>query len=181
MCVTFCHRRRLLYWNHDPCTTDMCPVAGEAPRPCQTCRHRRDDDTCALTNASLPEAGGCCHWNVTLTGGLIPVTPGMVALLAGFFETAKEVLADLPHRMVGDEWVIPADHAPALEALGITYRTGAEGLHLDAEQLVLMVEEPVADILNRLDAPYSTGSDLVWVDPDDLALPVTAYGVGTEF
>lgn len=105
----------------------------------------------------------------------------MVAPLAGFFETTKEVLADFPHRVAGNEWVIPADHAPALEALGITYRTGTEGLHLDPEQLVLMVEEPVADILNRLDAPYSTDGDLVWVDPDDLALPVTVYGVGTEF
>jgi len=105
----------------------------------------------------------------------------MVAPLAGFFEAAKEVLADLPHRKVGDEWVIPADHAPVLEVLGIIYRTGAEGLHLDPEQLVLMVAEPVADILNRLDAPYSTGSDVVWVDPDDLALPVTAYGAGAEF
>lgn len=181
MCVTFCHRRRLLYWNHDPCTTDMCPVAGEAPRPCQTCRHRRDDDTCALTNASLPEAGGCCHWNVTLTGGLIPVTPAMVAPLAGFFETAKEVLADLPHRMVGDEWVIPLDYSQTLEALGVEYRCGPDGLGVDPEQWVLVVEEPVADILNRLDAPYSTGSDLVWVDSDDLALPVTAYGAGTEF
>lgn len=207
MCVTFCHCRRLLYWNHDPCTVDMCPVADESPQPCQTCRHRRDDDICALTNASLPEVGGCCHWNVTLTEELVPVTSGMAAPLAGYFDRVKEVLADVPHHLAGfvvsdprpetlsssaetlgteaqpngDDWLIPSIYAPLLDELGIDYRREAnDALRVDPEQLILVVEEPVADLLDRLDAPYQVSDGLVWVDPDELGLPMV-YGHGTEF
>lgn len=155
-------------------------MVGESHGSCQTCRHRRDDKTCTLTNASLPETGGCCHWNVTLTEGKVWVTPAMVAPLAGFFEAAKEVLADFPYRVVGDEWLMPAEHIEALEALGVAYRLGPDGLWVEPERLVLVVEEPVVDILDRLDAPYLIEGNLAWIDPDELAAPATAYGQGTE-
>jgi hypothetical protein len=177
--VTYCHRRCLLYWNHQDCAEEICPVASEAHGSCQTCRHQRGDETCALTNAPLPQAGGCCHWNVTLTEGLVQVTPGMVAPLAGFFEATKAVLADFPHRISDAEWVIPAEYSHDLEALGITYRSAADGLYVDPERLMLVVEEPVADILDRLDAPYQARGEWVWVDPDDLALPLV-YGRGYD-
>jgi len=171
--VTYCHRRHLVYWNHEDCAEDICPVAGEAHGSCQSCRHRRGDESCALTNAPLPQAGGCCHWNVTRTEELVQVTPGMVAPLAGFFEATKMVLADFPHRISDNEWVIPVEYSHDLEALG------ADGLYVNPERLMLVVEEPVADILERLDAPCQTRGELVWVDPDDLALPLV-YGRGYD-
>jgi hypothetical protein len=65
--------------------------------------------------------------------------------------------------------------------LGIDYRREAnDALRVDPEQLILVVEEPVADLLDRLDAPYQVSDGLVWVDPDELGLPIV-YGHGTEF
>ena len=155
-------------------------MADEDHGRCQTCRHRRDGQ-CALTNAHLPEVGGCCHWNVALIEGPVPVTPAMVAPLAGFFELTRKVLADFPHQLNHGEWIIPDDYVQELEALGIEYRPDPAGLRVDPERLVLVVEEPVADILAWLDAPYHRDGELVWVDPEDLAVPTTCYGQGTEF
>ena len=44
---------------------------------------------------------------------------------------------------------------------------------------MLVIEEPVADILEWLDAPYQVRGEEVWVDPDALALPLV-YGRGYE-
>ena len=44
---------------------------------------------------------------------------------------------------------------------------------------MLVIDEPVADILERLDVPYQIIDDSVWVDPADLSLPAL-FGQGVE-
>lgn len=172
MCVSYCHLRNLLYWNHESCSRDLCPVAGTIPGRCQNCRHQADG-TCALTHAPLPGAGGCCHWNVTPVDGMIQITPAMIAPLAGFFDTIKHILTGLPHRVVGKQWLLAQEYHQMLTELGIPYQIVREGLLVDPTQVVLVIDEPVADILDRLDAPYQldTQTNEVWVDPTDLNLP----------
>lgn len=81
MCVTWCYRRRLLFWNHEDCPTSLCEFAGQDASRCADCRYRRNDGYCALTNHSLPATGSCCHWNVTVTEGPQPVLAEMLGLL----------------------------------------------------------------------------------------------------
>lgn len=113
MCVTFCHRRGVLYWNHDDCSFEFCPVVSEAHGHCLSCQYRQPaGDICALTRAPLPETGGCCHWNVELVSGLQPVTPQMLAPLnVTGPETVSDLLTSLaaPHEVAaGDQvWIDP--------------------------------------------------------------------------
>lgn len=181
MCVTLCSRRKILFWNHQDCTLDFCPIVREQHGSCQTCRHQRDDMTCALTNTPLPEAGGCCHWNVTPVEDSVRVTPVMVAPLAGFFDRASNVLADIPHQVSDDTWVIPAAYIETLAALGIDYQISEAGLVVHPDQLLLVIDEPVTDILDRLDVPYHLDpkTEEVIIDPGLLQLPLT-YGQGVE-
>ena len=105
----------------------------------------------------------------------------MVAPLAGFFDTVRHILAEVPHQIIEASWVIPASHVETLEALGIGYKVGNGGLWLDPEQLILTVDEPVTDILDRLDAPYhiepETGA--ITLNPMQLQLPL-CFGKGKE-
>jgi len=180
MCVTFCYVKQILFWNHNSCTEEICSLAGQAQGPCQTCCHRRDE-VCALTNAPLPAADGCCHWNATLIEGFVSVTPAMVAPLAGFFTRTRDVVAQYSHQENGDEWIIPLDHIEELESLGVEFGRSSAGLHVNPDRLILAVEEPVVDILEELDAPYLVDGNEVLVDPDELGLPTSRYGEGTEF
>lgn len=82
---------------------------------------------CALTQAPLPTAGGCCHWNVDLVSGPQMVTLDMVTMLG----------------------------------------VGAN--------------ETVADVLDGFEVAYEVDeTGLVWVDPDDLSVPGSVYGQGTD-
>jgi hypothetical protein len=170
MCVAICSRRLVFFWTHDDCARDICPLAGVMHSPCRTCRHRRDDDTCGLTRAPLSETG-CCHWNVTPVEGRLRVTPAMVAPLAGFFDLIRHILAGLPHQVVDDHWLLALTHT--LVELGVPYQSTTHGVLVDPVQRVLVIDEPVAAILDRLDAPYrvdpTTGD--VWVDVAELNLP----------
>ena len=179
MCVSYCYRQGVLFWNHDDCSSIFCPVVSEDHGSCQICRHRREEQICALTNAPLPEIGGCCHWNVQLVEGPVPVTPAMVAPLAGFYDTARNVLAEFSHRIIDDHWVIPVTAIESLKALGITYRVSDAGLLVDPDQLLLVIDEPIPDILDRLEAPYLSepGTEKISIDPNRLQLPTT-YGHG---
>lgn len=179
MCVTYCYVKRILFWNHNSCTEEICSLAGEAQGPCQTCCHRRDQ-VCALTNAPLPAAGGCCHWNARLIEGLVPVTPAMVAPLAGFFTSTRDVVAEYPRQENGDEWIIPLNYIEELESLGVEFERSSAGLHVNPERLMLTVEEPIIDILEQLETPYLINASVVLVDPDELGLPTIRYGEGTE-
>lgn len=64
MCLTFCHRRRVVYNNH---TCDVCEDCvhrlGGAGR-CEQCMHYAGNDVCDLTKARVPRWRRCCHWNV---------------------------------------------------------------------------------------------------------------------
>ncbi len=76
MCVSFCHRREVLYWNHENCDGD-CPIVSERHGRCEACRHRRQA-LCGLTNTPLPAGGGCCHFDVAIVSGEQEVTREMV-------------------------------------------------------------------------------------------------------
>lgn len=91
MCVTFCHRCSILYFNHEDCPPQLCPVNAEILGTCDACFHRQKG-FCALTRAPLPEHGGCCHWNVSLVSGEQTVTAEMCDSLG---QSANESLADL--------------------------------------------------------------------------------------
>ena len=80
MCVSLCHKRQMLYFNHEDCLPVQCPFTVPMGR-CTDCRHRRGD-LCGLTRAALPAASGCCHFNVALyAGDTLPATPETIALL----------------------------------------------------------------------------------------------------
>ncbi len=175
-----CNRRKILFWNHEACTEYICPVTAEKHGACQTCRHCRGE-ICALTRAALPEAESCCHWNVDLLKGLVRVTPAMAAPLVGFFDAAKNVIPEIPRRVVDGKWVIPVEHRLTLDELGIPYRVGEQGLYVDPESLVLVIDEPIPAILESLEAPYQLRSNTeCWIDPDQLGLPVT-FGYAVEY
>lgn len=111
MCVTYCHRQRVLFWNHDTCSFEVCPVVGEEHGRCCSCRYARGQ-TCALTRVPLPTVGGCCHWNVNLVTGPQLVTPEMLAPLGIVGpEPIEAILAglDAPYQRdaAGQAWVDP--------------------------------------------------------------------------
>jgi hypothetical protein len=90
MCVTYCHRKHVLYWDHEDCT-EHCELAERPHRSCETCRNRRGT-VCWLTNAPLPESG-CCHHNVGAVHGLRVITRKMLEPLGiGTDETPAQVL-----------------------------------------------------------------------------------------
>ena len=91
MCVTFCHRCSILYFNHEDCPLQLCPVKADIPGTCDDCFHRQGH-LCGLTRAPLPQSGGCCHWNVALISGWQVVTADRCALLG---PGANESVADL--------------------------------------------------------------------------------------
>jgi len=113
MCITWCHQRQILYWNHDNCHPFDCPKANEKHGRCENCRHRLEGEDrllCSLTRAPLPQAGGCCHYNVKLIAGPQKVTLAVVEMLGpGSNETVRDVLDgfDVAHQIdgQGDVWV----------------------------------------------------------------------------
>jgi hypothetical protein len=129
MCVTYCHRQSVLYWNHDPCSFEFCPFTVEDHGSCNSCRHRQDE-ICGLTRARLPDMGGCCHWNIELGTGLQPVTREMMDPLAIGPDPIRDVLDALEVSYETDEagqvWV-----DPDLLSLPETYGLGTEDLAPD--------------------------------------------------
>lgn len=122
MCLTWCHKRNLLFWNHESCPVSLCGFAGQPGGDCAGCRHRRDDGRCALTHQPLPD-GGCCHRNITLTPGPQPVTAEMLDLLwpaAGEPVTAVLDRLAAPYTVDnGAVWVDPDDLGlPAVYGVG---------------------------------------------------------------
>ena len=100
MCITYCFRTGVLYWNHEDCGVH-CDLARGPHGRCQTCIHRAPADTCRLTHMPLPEAGGCCHHNVPAAWRWQVVTRAMLEPLGmARGETVAQVLArwDVPYR-----------------------------------------------------------------------------------
>ncbi len=105
----------------------------------------------------------------------------MAAPLVGFFDAVKNVIPETPRRVVDSEWVIPVEQKLTLDELGIPYRVGGQGLHINPESLVLVIDEPISAILESLEAPYQLRSNTeCWIDPDQLGLPVT-FGYAVEY
>jgi len=127
MCVTFCHRRGVLYWNHASCEPQTCDLARGPHGRCETCLHRQAG-ICRATNAPLPDAGGCCHWNVALVQGRVEITPAILDLLgSGPGETMDQVLErwEVPHHQLGhlvQVWIDP-DELGVPEVYGIGTET----------------------------------------------------------
>jgi hypothetical protein len=95
VCVSFCHKRRLLFFTHEDCPPLQCRWTDPALwGRCEDCRHGHNG-RCGLTNAPLPvPGGGCCHWNVSLVGGEQAIGPEQVQLLPayGVGQTVGEIL-----------------------------------------------------------------------------------------
>lgn len=178
MCVTLCHRRKILYWNHDQC---LCPFAGEAHHSCRSCRHRQDG-LCALTNGALPDSGGCCHWGIEPVSGQVRVTPAVAAPLVGFYDAAKNILPPgIPYEARDGEWWVSAEYVGLLNDLGIPYQAdGQGGLLIDPDGLVLALDEAIPDILADLETDYQQMGGEYWVDPDMLGLP-DVFGCAVEY
>lgn len=90
MCVTYCHRRKILYWDHEDCHPAECGFVQGPHGACADCRHQQGN-ICGLTNTPLPQSGGCCHYNVAVIQGDQRVTPAMVQLLG---LDAEETMAE---------------------------------------------------------------------------------------
>jgi hypothetical protein len=126
MCVSFCHLRRVLFWNHEDCDPRDCPAAVRPHGSCATCRHGREG-MCALTHAPQPADGGCCHHDVEVVGQL---------------EISWHMLAPLrirPEEMVEQflqDYDVPYQHGPQSQVLVApddlslprTYGIGTESL-----------------------------------------------------
>ncbi len=94
MCVSFCHRKTVLFWNHESCDARDCPVAAGPHGDCATCRHSRGG-MCDLTRAPQPADGGCCHHNVAVVAGRVEVSWDMLApLLIRPEELVEQFLRD---------------------------------------------------------------------------------------
>lgn len=112
MCLSYCYRREeTLFWNHWDCHPLDCEFAdGNFPQDwqCATCQHRKvgsegGEPFCGLTGASLPDRGGCCHYNVSL--------PDATTVLA--------------RDLVGQPWQTTL--ADLLEWLGVPYQEQPDG------------------------------------------------------
>lgn len=135
MCITWCHQRQILYWNHDDCHPVDCSKVNQNHGRCETCRHRlalADRVLCDLTRSALPEQGGCCHWNVTMTQGQQKVTREMLILLAMNSSEPEFVLnrEDVPYQTdeQGNLFVDP-------DKLGLPYTYGLGTDHLVEEEM----------------------------------------------
>lgn len=81
MCVSFCHRRKILYFIHQDCSLVECRYADPATHgECNSCCHKWGD-LCSLTNSPLPNSGRCCHYNVKFVKGEFEIGLDQVQLL----------------------------------------------------------------------------------------------------
>ncbi len=140
MCVSFCHRKQVLFWKHKDCEAlasngnddpSACDFAAGPHSRCEDCRHRRDE-RCSLTNAPLPECGGCCHHNVELVEGPQVVTRDMLAPLGLTWEVTEEFILldlDVPY---GRDWRKQITVDP--DDLGLPFTYGLSTEHMPEEE-----------------------------------------------
>jgi hypothetical protein len=85
MCVTFCHKRHLLFFTHEDCSLLQCRFADpDRWGSCHDCPHNQED-RCGLTNAPTPvSGGGCCHWGTPLVTAQQVIGVEQVTLLPAF-------------------------------------------------------------------------------------------------
>lgn len=101
MCISFCHRKRILYLNHSDCSPIWCEFAGHSDYGlCETCHHR-DGQMCTLTHRPLPAERSCCHHNVAACREPIALTDERIAVLRLFDQPVRELLDEygVPYRV----------------------------------------------------------------------------------
>jgi hypothetical protein len=135
MCVSWCARKGVLFWNHSDCQPADCQFATETHGRCRDCRHKQDE-ICGLTRAPLPSvagSGGCCHWNVGPVSGLQIVTRSMLAPLGISIEETEEFVLrrlDVPYRL-GTQGEVVVDTS----SLATPFIFGEGSEHLPEEEL----------------------------------------------
>jgi hypothetical protein len=113
VCLTWCHRRGVLYWNHDDCRRHGCELGGGPHGSCRDCRHCQGE-ICGLTRCALPGDGtGCCHHDVEPASGPQAVT---AAVLAPLGAAAEQLDAAGISRLLDE-----LDYAPHTVASGVVY------------------------------------------------------------
>ena len=135
MCVSWCARKGMLFWNHSDCHPADCEFAAQTHGRCGDCPHKQNE-TCGLTRAPLPateESGGCCHWNVVPVSGPQVVTRAMLAPLGISIEETEEFVLrrlDVPYRLSAHGEVIVE-----IDSLSTPFTMGQGTEHLPEEEL----------------------------------------------
>lgn len=97
MCISYCHKRNLLYLNHYDCDHYNCDFAADDKlTSCDDCTHA-EGNTCRLTMNPLPLNRCCCHGNVPIPSNdeTDLITLDKVRLIASPFDTSiADVLDD---------------------------------------------------------------------------------------
>ena len=166
MCLTYCHRRDLLF---DSDTDDVCGVCSfnfQDEKTCDVCVHQTsakslsDERACALARAPQPARRWCCHCNVQPKSGWRGLDP-----------SGKDMRGHLRRLCVDLPW---ANHATpmavVLEMYGAEYQSNAQGeytLNLDSLAVPLVYGVPVEHWTNAIMAgglpgAGSLGDDLDW-------------------
>ena len=107
MCLSLCHIRRMVYFNHEEnlcggCARNLLRSAGS----CVTCQHRQGA-VCLLTAMRTPVRGWCCHYDVSPIAGVLSLTPDVVGPVL--------------------RWDFGGDIAEMLETFGVAFTTHATG------------------------------------------------------
>ena len=128
MCVAYCHRKFILFWDHEDCHPRDCEFVHGPHGSCDSCLYQ-ENDICLLTHAPLPARRGCCHRNVALVQGARRVTREMVGLLnLDVHERLTEALEErnVPYQLDtdGDLVLIDPDELP----VPLTYGLGTDHL-----------------------------------------------------
>ncbi len=80
MCLSLCHVRKMLYFNHEE---DLCFTCAHnwpaTADPCVDCLHYQSEGAvCLLTSMKIPWRGWCCHFDAVPIEGRLTVTQDVV-------------------------------------------------------------------------------------------------------
>ena len=127
MCVTFCHKRHILFFTHEDCPPLQCRFTHpDQWGSCHDCTHNQAG-RCALTNAPTPvDGGGCCHWGVELAAGPQTIDIKQITLLPSFVkdQPVADVLDSygVDYELVDSRVIVDPDEMP----LPLVYGRGTD-------------------------------------------------------
>jgi hypothetical protein len=138
MCLTFCHRRDLLFDSDTDNVCGVCSFNFQDDKACDACVHQSGEPTlaaeraCALAHAPQPARRWCCHCNVQPKSGW-----------RGLDSSGKDLRGHLRR--------LPLAHV--LEMYGAEYQSGEPGeytLNLDSLAVPLVYGVPVEHWTNAI-------------------------------